>query len=182
MRQTTKPISDHSPTTPFTGQDDRDLDIGQPELRHGGGMWEVARDSGTLDLNSSYAYLLFCRDFAVTSRVAVRDGEVVGFVLGYLRPEARDRLFIWQIAVDEEMRGHRIAARMLDALITDLPAVRWVETTITDDNAASQRLFRSFAKRHGAKLTTAPLFEATDFPDDHQSEAIHLIGPLGLAP
>ena len=43
-------------------------------------MWRVARDSGTLDLNTSYAYLLLARDFAQTSRIAVHDGAVVGFI------------------------------------------------------------------------------------------------------
>lgn len=33
-------------------------------------MWRIARDSQALDLNSSYSYLLWCRDFAGTSLVA----------------------------------------------------------------------------------------------------------------
>ena len=57
-------------------------------------MWRLARDGGTLDLNTSYAYLLLARDFAATSRLAVRDGEGVGFVLGYLRPAAPETLFV----------------------------------------------------------------------------------------
>ncbi|MGO2023648.1 MAG: diaminobutyrate acetyltransferase [Brachybacterium tyrofermentans] len=150
-----------------------------PIHRHGAEMWRVARDSGTLDLNTSYAYLLLARDFARTSRIAVHDGAVVGFVIGYLRPTDPDCLFIWQIAVDESMRGRQVARRMLDALLGDLPHVRTLETTITEDNAASQRLFASLAERHGADHRIEPLFEETDFPDaGHGAELLHVIGEL----
>lgn len=141
-------------------------------------MWRVARDSRTLDLNSSYTYLLFARDFAATSQVAISDGEVVGFVMGYLRPDAGDRLFIWQIAVDQSQRGKGVAGRLLDALLADLPQVRHLETTITEDNAASQRLFASLAERHSAGHEIEPLMRADDFPDDHDAEHLHIIGAL----
>lgn len=178
--QSTSAPSTH-PTAPISAAPsgtDSELAVTAPELSHGGGMWRVARDSGNLDLNTSYAYLLFARDFAATSRVALRDGQVVGFVTGYLRPDAPDRLFVWQVAVDEAVRGHRVAARMLDALIGDLPAVRWVETTVTDDNTASLRLFTSFAERHGTRLTTESLFEEQHFPDGHEAEPLRLIGEI----
>src|SRR5690606_9693805 len=71
-----------------------------PTLHDGAHMWRLARDSGALDLNTSYAYLLFARDFARTCRVAVVENEVVGFVLGYRRPDEPETLFVWQIAVD----------------------------------------------------------------------------------
>ena len=35
-----------------------DLLFRSPDLSDGGGMWRVARDSRTLDLNSSYTYLV----------------------------------------------------------------------------------------------------------------------------
>src|SRR5699024_6752755 len=135
------------------------LDIRPPAMEDGAAMWRIARDSGTLDLNTSYAYLLMARDFAATTRLAVRDGEAVGFALGYLRPAAPETLFVWQVAVDESQRGQRLAARLLDALLADLSQVTRLETTITEDNAASQRLFASFAERHGAEHAIAPLIE-----------------------
>lgn len=142
-------------------------------------MWRIARDSGTLDLNTSYAYLIMARDFAASSRVAIAAGEPVGFVLGYLRPTAPERLFVWQIAVDESQRGRRIAARLLDALVADHPEVTTLETTITADNAASQRLFASFAERHGASHSVSPLLTEAHFPDPgHGAELLHEISDL----
>ncbi|WP_156760648.1 diaminobutyrate acetyltransferase [Microbacterium karelineae] len=156
-----------------------------PRMEDGAGMWRVARDSGTLDLNSSYAYALFARDFSATSRVAVAGGEVVGFVLGYRRPDDLSRLFIWQVAVDAAQRGRGVSGRMLDDLVGALraadPSVGWLETTITDDNLASRGLFRSFAARWRATERIDPLFDAAHFPDAHDAEPLHLIGPLDTA-
>lgn len=163
-----------------------EVTIRRPTLVDGGDAWRVARDSGTLDLNSSYAYLLFFRDFAPTCRVAVVDGGVAGFVLAHRPPQRPANLFVWQVAVDEGFRGAGIAMRMLDDLAADTtlsPTVSLVETTITDDNLASQRLFRAFADRwaHG-RLSLTPLFEASHFPDHHDAEPLYEIGPLEPKP
>lgn len=171
--------ADHPSTSEQTTEPGSDLEFRPPTTEEGAAMWRIARDSGTLDLNTSYAYLLMARDFAATTRLAVREGEAVGFVLGYLRPSAPQTLFIWQIAVDESQRGQRLAARLLDALLADLPQVATLETTITADNAASQRLFASFAERHGAEHTIEPLFEEAHFPDPgHGAELLHVISGL----
>lgn len=146
-------------------------------------MWRIARDSQTLDLNSSYAYILFARDFPDTCRVAWVDGEPAGFVLGYRRPEDPQCLFVWQVAVDGAFRGLGLAGALLDSLVHDAhPPVRTVQTTITDDNVASQRLFRSFAQKHGADVVVQPLFEREHFPqtadDAHEPEPLYVIGPI----
>jgi L-2,4-diaminobutyric acid acetyltransferase len=159
--------------------DRRELEIRPPVLADGADLWRIARDSGTLDLNTSYAYLLLARDFAATSRVATVDGESVGFVLGYLRPSEPGTLFVWQIAVDASQRGSGIAGRLLDALVDDLPQVTTVETTITADNVVSQRTFASFATRHGASEKVGPLIEEHHFPDaGHGAELLHTIDGL----
>lgn len=154
-----------------------------PELEHGGEIWQVAKNAEELDLNSSYMYLLFARDFASTSRIAVTsEGEVVGFVLAYRRADNPSCLFVWQVAVDEDHRGEGLARRMLDDLIrdsheTDEP-IRTVETTVTDDNMASRMLFTKLAQRWGAEIKTRALFDESHFPDDHEPERLHLIGPI----
>jgi diaminobutyrate acetyltransferase len=150
-----------------------------PELQDGSAMWRIARDSKVLDLNSSYSYLLWCRDFARTSVVAVVDGDVGGFVTGYLPPDRPDTVMVWQVAVDAEHRGRRLARRMLDELADRLRdrSVCRLETTITPDNEASIRLFASFAEGRGAALEREPVFPAELFPDGHESEDLFRIGP-----
>ncbi len=143
-------------------------------------MWRVARDSQTLDLNTSYAYLLWARDFATTS-VVVEDegGQVVGFVSGYLRPDEPHTLMVWQVAVDADQRGHGLAGRMLDHLAEHVPGVTGLETTITDDNAASRALFSRFAEKRGAQHEEIDLFVREHFPDEgHEPEVLHRIGPF----
>ncbi|MFF3348038.1 diaminobutyrate acetyltransferase [Streptomyces sp. NPDC002779] len=160
-----------------------DLQIDRPTVADGAALWRIARDSKALDLNSSYSYLLWCRDFAGTSAVA-RDehGQPVGFVTGYVRPDRPHTLLVWQVAVDDAYRGRGLAAALLDGLVARVGGeygVTRVETTITPGNTASERLFTSFAERHGAALEREVLFETGLFPDGpHDPEVLYRIGPL----
>lgn len=139
----------------------------------------MARDSRVLDVNASYAYLLWARDFAATSVVATVDDEPGGFVTGYRRPDEPGTLMVWQVAVDEQHRGRGLAHRMLNELVDrQAEVVDHLETTITADNAASIALFTSFARGRQARLERTPLFEATLFPDGHDAEHLFRIGPL----
>ncbi|MGP4003933.1 diaminobutyrate acetyltransferase [Streptomyces sp. 8N706] len=159
------------------------LELDAPRVEDGAVIWRIARDSKVLDLNSSYSYLLWCRDFAATSVVA-RDGqgEPVGFVTGYIRPERPQTLVVWQVAVDHAQRGRGLAGALLDGLtarVADELDVHRVETTITPDNTASNRLFTSFAERHGAAVQREVLFHGGLFPDGgHEPEVLYRIGPL----
>ncbi|MCD9142309.1 diaminobutyrate acetyltransferase [Streptomyces albireticuli] len=160
------------------------LTLDSPRVEDGAAIWRMARDSGALDLNSSYSYLLWCRDFAATSAVARRaDGRPAGFVTGYLRPERPGTLVVWQVAVDHGHRGRGLAAALLDGLVARVARerdVHAVETTVTPDNTASNRLFASFAARHGARVDREVLFDDGLFPGGgHAPEVLHRIGPLG---
>ncbi|MFI5980572.1 diaminobutyrate acetyltransferase [Streptomyces sp. NPDC051555] len=169
----------HLPSAPTAST----VRIDRPSPGDGPLLWRLARDSRTLDLNSSYSYLLWCRDFAGTSAVA-RDssGRAIGFVSGYLRPEAPGTLLVWQIAVDESVRGLGIAGALLDGLCARVAAehgLSSLETTISPGNHASERLFASYAERHGATVAREVLFRADEFPEDgHHPEVLHRIGPL----
>lgn len=167
-----------APTTSTTS-------IDRPRPADGPTLWRLARDSRTLDLNSAYSYLLWCRDFAGTSAVA-RDpsGRAVGFVIGYLRPESPGTLLVWQVAVDESARGLGIAGALLDSLSARVAAehgLSSLETTVSPGNLASERLFASYAERHDATLTREVLFTAEEFPGGgHAPEVLHRIGPLNF--
>ncbi|MFF7940965.1 diaminobutyrate acetyltransferase [Nocardia gamkensis] len=150
-----------------------------PRLSDGAPMWRIAKDSAVLDLNSSYAYLMWCRDFAGTSVVAELDGRVVGYVIGFVRPQAPDTVFVWQIAVDRSQRGRGIGAELLHTLLNSVAAqgVSVLETTISPDNGGSIALFTSVAAARGADLTKRPLFDAGVFPDSHAPEDLYHIAP-----
>jgi len=159
---------------------DPEIVIDSPSTGDGPALWRLARDGGGLDLNSPYTYLLWCRDFSATSVVARDDGNAVGFVTGYRRPEASDTLFVWQVAVNPAYRGQRIGVRMLDGIGDAMKRLgcRYMEATVTPDNEASLRMFGSFARAHGAPLEKSEGFDSTLFPDNHQPEDLIRIGPL----
>ncbi len=154
-------------------------------MEDGAAIWRIARDSKVLDLNSSYSYLLWCRDFAATSLVARgSNGEPIAFVTGYIRPERPQTLVVWQVAVDDAHRGKGLAGVLLDALTARAAGlgVETVETTITPDNTASDRLFTSYAERRGASLEREVLFDGGLFPEGtHEPEVLYRITPVAAA-
>ena len=142
-----------------------------------------------LDPNSLYCNLLHCTHFSGTSVAAVRSDSqgqerLVGFISAYIPPAQPDTLFVWQVAVAEEARGQRLAARMLDSIL-ERPAcrdVRFVDTTITPGNKASWGLFESWARQHDAPTKSTVHFERDrHFEGRHDDEHLMRIGPFEIA-
>lgn len=138
-------------------------------------------ESGVLDPNSVYAYLLVCTDFGDSCVVAERAGRVVGFVSGYRPPRRPDVAFLWQIGVAAEARGQGLAKRLVSAFLESpgVAGATWLETTVTPSNEASRRLFRAVARDRGAGLEIGPGFDAEHFgSQNHEREDRFRIGPL----
>lgn len=159
---------------------------GEPTIRaatveDGGAIWRLVKESQVLDVNSSYAYLFWCKHFGHTSVVAEADGEIVGFVTGLRPPRQPEVIFVWQVAVHSSMRGRGLAGKLLRAL-TELPGcdgVTHMETTVTPSNAPSRALFRSFGRSMGAEVEVTPYFTEEMFPDEgHEAEELFRIGPF----
>ncbi|OEY66205.1 diaminobutyrate acetyltransferase [Marinobacter sp. X15-166B] len=134
-----------------------------------------------LDPNSIYCNLLQCSHFADTGVAAEMNGDLVGFISGYIPPQQPHTLFIWQVAVHRRGRGQGLAKRMLKAIVArkHCAGVTHLETTITRDNDASWALFRSFAADMGAELSYAEHFEKNaHFGGQHDSEYLLRIGPF----
>ena len=154
----------------------------QPQRGDGAALHDLVAACPPLDLNSRYAYLLLCEHHAATSVVAELGGAMVGAITAYVPPAQPDTLFVWQVAVAARMRGQKLGTRMLDHLLGHCIAprrLRWMETTISPGNHASENLFTRFAARHGAGCTTATLFAAEDFGQSgHEEERLYKIGPF----
>src|SRR5690606_28576606 len=112
-----------------------------PNAEDAAGLHRLIAECPPLDPNSLYCNLLHCTHFSGTSVAAVckdrqDQDQLVGFISAYIPPNQPDTLFVWQVAVAEQARGQRLAARMLDAIL-ERPVcrdVRYVDTTITPDN------------------------------------------------
>lgn len=90
-------------------------------------------------------------------------------------------MFVWQVAVGSAARGQGLALRMLDHIVDRdvCRNVRFMETTITEDNAASWGLFRKFAEARGAELSHEVGFDRnTHFGGQHATEMQVRIGPF----
>jgi len=136
-----------------------------PSPSDGASVFRLINQCPPLDTNSMYCNLLQCTHFAKTSVAAVQNNEaekdLLGFISGYLKPENKNTLFIWQVAVDERARGIGLAGSMLKHLL-DRPQcshVKYLETTITESNRASSALFESLAKKSKTKLEKTTMFD-----------------------
>ncbi len=155
--------------------------IRMPDDTDGGSLWRVARDSGKLDLNTPYCYLLLGKYFRRTCAVAELEGGAVGFVTGFRHPERQDTWFVWQIAVDASARGRGLARRLLEHVLRrpENADIRYVEATVSPSNVASRALFLGFARDAGVDCDIRSGFEAEQFPDGaHEKEELYRIGPI----
>ncbi|MFD1360120.1 diaminobutyrate acetyltransferase [Lentibacillus salinarum] len=161
--------------------EDDDLGFRKPTKDDGADVWELIKHTGVLDLNSSYSYLMWCEIFSETSIVVENEGEIVGFISGFIHPDQPDTLFIWQVAVDESERGNGLATRMLYQLLKreGCEDVNYVEATVSPSNIASQQLFKGLAKKLRTKCVIHDYFTSNDFPKEgHEDERLFKIGPV----
>lgn len=149
---------------------------------------ELVAETGVLDLNSTYAYLLLSTDFARTSIVADVDGQLQGFITGYQPPPRPGVLFVWQVAVAATARRGGLAAAMLDALVDRVRSEGGggpitVEATVSPGNAHSRAFFGAFARRHGVPMGEHAHFTAAQLDPNgaHEDEPLLRIGPIGAA-
>lgn len=143
-------------------------------------VWKLVQQSGTLEANTAYFYLVFCSDFAQTCLIAEHQGKLVGVIIGYHPPREPDTVFCWQIGVHPDWRGQGVALKMLDQwLRLDANAtVKWVTATVATDNEASRRLFFGFARRMGVVCDVREHFTQDLLEPGHAPEPLYRIGPI----
>ncbi|RUO25488.1 diaminobutyrate acetyltransferase [Aliidiomarina minuta] len=152
-----------------------------PDPEDGLALNELVEQNPPLDPNSLYCNLLQTSHFAKTAVAAEHEGSLVGFVSGYIKPEQPDTYFLWQVVVGEAARGQGLAKRMVQHLFDRdfFKSVKWLETTITPDNEASQKLFKSLARDWDAGIETKVMFDRErHFGGHHNSEELYRIGPI----
>jgi len=143
-------------------------------------IYNLVKKTKILDVNSEYLYLLQVTHFRETCCVLEVDNEIVGFVTGYICPQNRDIFFVWQVGVDDKVRGKNMAGKMISYLLGTeaLQGIKYIHTTISPSNKASQRVFRKLANKLNTAITEETMFEARDFNHAHEEEVLYKIGPL----
>lgn len=156
------------------------LTLRPPVLEDGKAVHELIQRCPPLDVNSSYNYFLLCSHFRDTCVVAEANERIVGFLSAYLIPSRPDTLFVWQVAVDDAVRGQGLAGRMLEQ-VAARPAcagITTLETTISPSNISSRRVFERFAEKHQAESSEETFLEASHFgAEAHEDERLISIGP-----
>lgn len=151
-----------------------------PRAEDGLAVWRTVQATGTLETNTAYFYLIFCSDFSQTCLIAESGNEVAGVLIGYHPPEQSETAFCWQVGVLPAWQGKGLGKQILRSWL-DLPgnqSVKWVTATVADDNAASDQLFRSFARSLDVPCVVSEHFTADHFPAGHRPEPMYRIGPI----
>ena len=157
------------------------IELRTPNLSDGMDVYRLVERCPPLDANSSYCNFLQCGHFAQTSVAAEMNGEIVGFISAYKKPEQANTLFVWQVAVDEKARGQGLASKMLQHILQRqyCQSITHLETTITEDNKGSWALFERLATTLSAELHSSIwLDKQKHFDGLHESEALVIIGPF----
>lgn len=152
-----------------------------PSDDDGTAIWQLIKDTDVLDVNSPYQYLLWAKYFNETSVVVEADSRIVGFISGFIEPNATDTLFIWQVAVDASARGQGLATRMLQAILhrDACRNIRYLEATVTPSNEPSAALFKGLARKLDTECRVSTGFTEAQFPGGgHEAEELFRIGPF----
>lgn len=163
---------------------DARVQIRKPEVSDAGDVWQLVRDSGNLDVNSAYCYMLLASHFAETCLLAERRDRLVGFVTGYRPPDKDDTAFLWQIGIAREIRGRKLGLQLAREFLAldGFAGVRFLETTVTPSNRRSDGLFRALRRALQTRLEVRPHFDADLFPEgEHETECLYRIGPFDEA-
>lgn len=153
----------------------------KPDKNDSKEIFQLIKSVGTLDLNSQYLYLLQTTHFQNTCSVAIYNEKIVGFVSGYIIPDDKETLFIWQVAISNEVRGQNLAMKIiLDIFNKNNTSnnVKYILSTVSPSNKASQRVFEKIANKLNTKIENKTLFSIDDFFDAHEEEIQYLIGPI----
>lgn len=161
-----------------------DITIRMPLPSDGPSVYDLIETCDPLDLNSRYCNLLQTFHFKETSCAAeCPDGQLWGFISGYMIPYTDNTLFIWQVAVSTKARGLGVGkAMIMDILTRGYYDIHRIHTTITEDNGPSWGMFSSLARDLNAAMSTRLLFdEDKHFEGRQNSEILLDLGPFSLA-
>lgn len=153
----------------------------QPSLEDGADLWRLVDESGNLDRDSGYAYVMVARNFSATTVVAEHKGNVVGMLTAYPLPQDTRRLFVWQVTVLDSYKRQGIATDMLYHLLQrdEVAGVRWVEATIVPGNTPAEGLFRKLAEGLDCPIRETEAYADELFPDaERKIERLYVVGPI----
>ncbi len=114
-----------------------------------------------------YVYWIMEEYFPSSNYVVTFESKIIGFICA-LPSIDKQCYFIWQIVIDEEYRGKKVATLLIDRIIDEAKqrGFNKLELTINCDNKASYNLFKRIAKEHNTSLEKVGEYKYKDSIDD----------------
>lgn len=115
----------------------------------------------------NYVYWMMEEYFPSSNYVVLENNKVIGFICALPSIDKRC-YFIWQIVIDAEYRGRKIASMLVDRIIEEskLKGYNKLELTICNDNLASYRFFERTAIEHNSNLIKIGEYRYNDLYDN----------------
>lgn len=157
----------------------KEIKLSNPTMEDAKGIYNLIKNSKPLDLNSQYLYLLQTTYFSDTCIVAKHEDTVVGFVSGFINPKNKSIFFVWQVAVASDFRGQGLAFLMLKELFESLKLsnIKYIHTTISPSNLASQKTFEKFAQIFEFDKEISIFATKDDYDDVSEDELLYMMMP-----
>ncbi len=151
-----------------------------PSIEDGSQLFQFVQETGGLDINSEYSYLLLGAHFNQTCALVKHGQDIIGFVSSYLQPNHSDTLFVWQVAVNPQYRKQGLAKMMILNILQRpvCKSVNFLKVSITPDNMGSQKLFAALASELKCNISSSCFFEKSDFSTHHEKELLFHLGPF----
>ncbi|MFF8999819.1 GNAT family N-acetyltransferase [Streptomyces achromogenes] len=142
--------------------------------------WRPARKTPHSGASGPYCFARWLRDFADTSLVAVAGRDVIGFLIGYRRPDVPDTYCVLRTEVDPHHGTPDLGAHLLRVAAEREVArgARFVEGAVPAGDTAADEAYARLARWYGAPAHKEALFPSSRFPDGEHDEILHRIGPL----
>lgn len=113
-----------------------------------------------------YVYWIMEEYFPSSNYVVSEGNKIIGFICA-LPSIDKKCYFIWQIVVDPDYRGKKVASILIDRIIEEskFKGYNKLELTINSNNKASYKLFEHKANEHNSSLKKIGEYKYKDIND-----------------
>ena len=108
-------------------------------------IYEFVSNCKPLESYGEHFYKIMLRYFKDTCFVALDNGSIVGYIMGFISQTDNKSSFIWQIGVHTDLKRSGVASKLLDAFEKQIMSkgCQRIELTVDPENPASQKLFEN---------------------------------------
>lgn len=97
-------------------------------------------------------YSIMTRYFGNSFFIIREEDEIIGFTWGFVSQTDKDVFFLWQIGLDKQYRGRKLAQKLVGRLMdfAENNDCKKIHATVETDNIASARMFEKMDFRNAS--------------------------------